>query len=67
MRYASTWKTEVIVALDSVKNAQVGVDFKHHPISHLALWEGEGRPKCLASCIDLEDRGDCGFGFSEER
>ena len=42
------------MALDSVKNAQVGVDFKHHPISHLAFWEGEGRLGCLALCIDLE-------------
>ncbi|MCI9877310.1 hypothetical protein, partial [Pseudomonas atacamensis] len=54
MRHASTWKIEVIVAFDSVKNAQVGVDLKHPPISPLALWEGEGRPRCLALCIDLE-------------
>ncbi|PYB96192.1 hypothetical protein DMX04_23535 [Pseudomonas koreensis] len=39
LRHASTWKTEVIVALNSVKNAQVGVDLEHPPISPLALWE----------------------------
>ncbi|KAB2526963.1 hypothetical protein F8N49_05560 [Pseudomonas sp. GXM4] len=54
LRHASTWKTEVIVALGSVKNAQVGVDLEHPPISPLALWEGEGRLGCLALCIDLE-------------
>ncbi|OJT50419.1 hypothetical protein BSZ28_17105 [Pseudomonas moraviensis] len=40
LRHASTWKIEVIMALDSVKNAQVGVDLEHPSQSPLPLGEG---------------------------